>query len=54
MTLVIRSYPGALRRFRFLICRLTSLRENGLIGRDFWQGISRNNSMSLSLCGEVG
>jgi hypothetical protein len=28
MTLVIRSYPGALRGFRFLTCRPTSLRES--------------------------
>jgi hypothetical protein len=34
MTLVIRSYPGALRGFRFFICRLTSLGQNGLIGMD--------------------
>jgi hypothetical protein len=48
MTLVIRSYPGALRVFRYLFCRLTSLRENGLIRRDIRQGVSRNNSLSLS------
>jgi hypothetical protein len=48
MTLVIRSYPGDLRGFKFFIRRLTSLRENGLIGRDIWQGVSRNNYLSLS------
>jgi hypothetical protein len=48
MTLVIRSYPGDSSGFRFLICRLTSLAQNGLIGKDTWQGVSRSNSMILS------